>query len=101
IDSGDRTIVGVNRFASGEQPHVDLFEVPESTTQRQIAQLRDVRARRDAERVRQTLAAISEAAAGATNLMPPIIDAVREYATVGEICQALAGVFGEFTEATS
>jgi methylmalonyl-CoA mutase, N-terminal domain len=101
IDSGERVIVGVNKFASGEQPQMDLFEVPESTTQRQISRLRAVREGRDARKVRQALTAISEAATGETNLMPPIINAVREYATVGEICHALSRVFGEYTESTS
>jgi methylmalonyl-CoA mutase N-terminal domain/subunit len=101
VDSAERVIVGVNKFASGEQPQMDLFEVPESTTQRQIDKLRTVRAGRDEKKVRQALTAISEAATGETNLMPPIIDAVRGYATVGEICRALARVFGEYTESTS
>jgi methylmalonyl-CoA mutase N-terminal domain/subunit len=100
IDTGERVIVGVNKFASGEQPQVDLFEVPESTTERQIEKLRAVREARDEKKVRRSLIAISEAATGETNLMPPIIAAVREYATVGEICHALARVFGEYTEST-
>jgi methylmalonyl-CoA mutase N-terminal domain/subunit len=101
IDSGDRVIVGVNKFASGEQPNMDLFEVPESTTQRQIEKLRAVRQRRDENKVCRALTAIFEAAAGETNLMPPIINAVREYATVGEICRALAREFGEYTESAT
>ncbi len=98
IESGDRVIVGVNKFASSEQPAVDLFEVPESTTERQIERLRQVRAARDADLVSGALAAVARTAAGDGNLMPPILDAVRAYATIGEICTALAGVFGEYAE---
>jgi methylmalonyl-CoA mutase N-terminal domain/subunit len=101
IDSGDRVIVGVNKFTSKEEPHFDLFEVPESTTQRQITKLREVRASRDNAAVDAALKAVKAAAAGDANLMPPIIDAVRAYATVGEICRALAGVFGEYVESHS
>ncbi|MCC6494323.1 MAG: methylmalonyl-CoA mutase family protein [Pirellulales bacterium] len=101
IDDGDRVIVGVNKFASGEQPDIDLFEVPESTTQRQIEELQRVRQSRNAGQVEAALAAVTAAARGDANLMPPIIDAVREYATVGEICTALTGVFGEYAESHS
>jgi methylmalonyl-CoA mutase N-terminal domain/subunit len=96
IDSGERTVVGVNKFAVGEPPQIDLFEVPESTTERQIEKLREVRAARDAGRVSAALEGVAQAAAGDANLMPPIIDAVRAYATVGEICRTLAKVFGEY-----
>ena len=101
IDNGERVIVGVNKFTSDEPPKIDLFEVPESTTQRQLDKLRGVRASRDAARVDAALAAVKQAAAGSENLMPPILAAVRAYATVGEICSTLAGVFGEFSESTN
>jgi methylmalonyl-CoA mutase, N-terminal domain len=101
IDNAERIIVGVNKFTSGEEPDIDLFEVPETTTQRQIEKLRSVRKSRDAERVERALDAVAAAAASEANLMPPIIDAVRQYATVGEICRALASVFGEYAESHS
>ncbi len=98
IESGDRVIVGVNKFASSEPPPIDLFEVPGSTARRQIEKLRRVRVRRDADRVSASLAAVARTAAGDGNLMPPILEAVRAYATIGEICVALAGAFGEYSE---
>jgi methylmalonyl-CoA mutase N-terminal domain/subunit len=98
IDSGERVIVGVNKFAGDDQVQMDLFEVPESTSQRQIGRLRAVRERRNEKKVRDALRTISDAATGETNLMPPIINAVREYATVGEICRALTRVFGEYMD---
>lgn len=101
IDSGERVIVGVNKFTSDEPPAINLFEVPESTTQRQLEKLRDVRASRDATRVEAALAAVKSAAAGSDNLMPPILEAVRAYATVGEICSTLASVFGEYSESVN
>jgi methylmalonyl-CoA mutase N-terminal domain/subunit len=98
IDSGDRIIVGVNKFASHEQPQIELFEVPEATTRRQISKLRDVRGSRNHALVEAKLNDIKRTAAGRGNLMPPIIDAVRAYATVGEICRTLSGVFGEYLD---
>jgi methylmalonyl-CoA mutase N-terminal domain/subunit len=98
IDSGERVIVGVNKFTSKKEPEIDLFEVPEATQMRQVAKLKSVKANRDAERVKTALSAVTEAARGDGNLMPKIIDAVRAYCTVGEICRALEGVFGQYTE---
>ncbi len=98
IDRGERIIVGVNKFMSGEVPQMDLFEVPDSTTQRQLANLRQVREERNAARVEEALSTIQKTAQSDGNLMPAIIDAVRAYATVGEICAVLAGVFGEYSE---
>jgi methylmalonyl-CoA mutase N-terminal domain/subunit len=98
IETGERVIVGINKFASAEQPNVDLFQVPEETTARQIDTLCEVRRTRDAAAVSAALRAVAEAAAGTDNLMPSILHAVKCYATVGEICTSLAGVFGEYTE---
>ena len=98
IDRGDRVIVGVNKFVSSGAPEMDLFEVPESTTQRQVRGLQDVRAKRDNAEVTRALEAIKQTAAGEGNLMPPILDAVRAYATVGEICGALEAEFGLYSE---
>lgn len=98
IDRGERVIVGVNKFVSSGAPEMDLFAVPESTTQRQVNGLRDVRAKRDNAKVSQALAAIKQTAASERNLMPPILEAVRAYATVGEICSALEVEFGLYSE---
>ncbi len=98
IDRGDRVIVGVNKFTTEGAPDVDLFEVPEESQQRQINKLKNVRATRDQAKVDAALNAVVEAAKGSANLMPPIIEAVSAYATVGEVCKALEGVFGLYTE---
>ncbi len=98
IETGERVIVGVNKFQAKDDAKVELFEVPEATQQRQIDKVKQIKATRDNARVEVALKAIAETARGTGNLMPPILEAVRAYATVGEICRCLAGVFGEYTE---
>jgi methylmalonyl-CoA mutase N-terminal domain/subunit len=98
IERGERVIVGVNRFATDDDAAMDLLRIDESVAASQCAKLARVRAARDAERVQRCLHAVGEAARGADNLMPPILDAVRAYATVGEISNALRRVFGEYHE---
>lgn len=99
IDHGERVIVGVNKFQVEELSGMELFEVPESTTQRQVDRLQQVRQTRDSARVSECLRQIESAARGDANLMPPILAAVKAYASVGEICRTLAAVFGEYTDA--
>jgi len=95
IEDGDRTIVGVNEFEVDEEPEVDIEEVTEDDEQRQIASLNDVKADRDDEAVEAALDALAEAAEGDENVMPYIVDAVKAYASVGEVCNTLRDVFGE------
>jgi methylmalonyl-CoA mutase N-terminal domain/subunit len=98
IETGKRTIVGVNRFQSGDQP-IDLLQVDQTAGQKQRAKLADLRRTRDNLAVRQSLANLTKAAAQpSTNTMPCLLDCIRAYATVGEICEALRGVFGTYTE---
>jgi methylmalonyl-CoA mutase len=96
IDRGAETIVGVNKYRSGEPPAVELLDVDnEAVRARQIARLEELRRRRDPEGVRTALAALAAAArSGAGNLLELSIAAIRARATVGEISQALAEVFG-------
>ncbi len=96
IENGERIIVGVNEFEVDEEPTVDVQEVTEEDEQRQIESLEAVRADRDDEAVETALAAIGDAAQGEANLMPPIVEAVKAYATVGEICNILRDEFGEY-----
>jgi methylmalonyl-CoA mutase N-terminal domain/subunit len=96
IESGERAVVGVNRFRaedSGEQ-EVEILTISEETRERQLARLAEVRSRRDAATVEQSLAAVRRGAGGTESTLPPILDAVRAYATVGEISSALGEVFG-------
>jgi methylmalonyl-CoA mutase N-terminal domain/subunit len=98
IESGDRVIVGVNKFQSSEQTRMQLFEVPEVSQQRQIEKVRQIRRNRDRTRVETALEEVRQAARGTENLMPPILNAVKAYATLGEISQTLVSVFGEYNE---
>ncbi|MCC7145174.1 MAG: methylmalonyl-CoA mutase family protein [Phycisphaeraceae bacterium] len=98
VEKSERTIVGVNKFQVKEQGGAELFAVPEETTRRQIEKLKQVKATRDNARVKASLAAIEKAATGKENLMPFILEAVRAYASIGEVCGTLQKVFGEYTE---
>jgi methylmalonyl-CoA mutase N-terminal domain/subunit len=97
IESGERTIVGVNRFQSDDRP-IELLQIGEASGRRQIAKLAALRARRHNGSVQKALDALRRAAEGTENTMPLLLDAVRAYATLGEICDALRGVFGTYRE---
>ena len=81
-----------------EQP-IDTLQISEAATKRQLERLSEVRRTRDQAQVTQTLDALRQAAAGTQNTMPHILNAVRAYATVGEIAATLKDVFGGYTEA--
>ncbi len=98
IDTKARVVVGVNEYVAEEPLEIPLLEMDREGERRQIARLQRVRAERNNEAVSQKLAALEEAARGTQNLMPYIIDAVREYATLGEICNVFRKVFGEYRE---
>jgi len=102
IDAGDRIIVGVNEFTVEEEDrHVDIEEVSEQQQRKQIRRLDSVREERDDEAVAAKLDALESAARGEENLMPYIVDAVKVYATTGEICDAMREVFGEYQPGAS
>jgi len=96
IEDGERVIVGVNEFEVDEEPEMDIEEVEPEQERRQVESLNDVKAERDDEAVDAALAALGDAAASDENVMPYIIDAVKAYATVGEICDTMRDVFGEY-----
>jgi methylmalonyl-CoA mutase N-terminal domain/subunit len=98
IDRHERIIVGVNQFQMAEPPPQDLLQVNPALRARQIARLDALRARRDADTVRDRLAALQQAAEGPDNLMPYIVQCVEDLCTLGEICDALRRVFGEYQE---
>jgi methylmalonyl-CoA mutase, N-terminal domain len=98
LESGKRTVVGVNKFTVDEEPPANILRINPRVQQQQITSLQAVRARRDAAAVERTLAGLASAAQGSSNLMPPILDCVRAYGSVGEICNTLRAVFGEYRE---
>jgi methylmalonyl-CoA mutase N-terminal domain/subunit len=108
VEAREKVIVGVNEFASDEAPPEILY-IDETIRERQIAKLKALRARRSNEEVRRRLDALKRAAAeeprvpadgslSAANTMPFIVEAVRAYATVGEICAALRDVYDTYVE---
>ncbi len=101
IERGERIIVGINRYATPDDTKPEVLTVSEEARHRQIDRLNKVRAERDAAAVSRTLEALEAAAQGDANLMPLIVDAVRAYASVGEICGRLRKVFGEYEEDTT
>jgi methylmalonyl-CoA mutase N-terminal domain/subunit len=98
IDRHERTIVGVNDYVLDEPLTIPLLQMDPEGERRQIARLQRVRAERDNQAATERLAALETAARGAENLMPFILDAVRAYATLGEICGVFRKVFGEYRE---
>jgi methylmalonyl-CoA mutase N-terminal domain/subunit len=97
VDKKEKIIVGVNDFVTKEKP-LDILQIDETVAQRQGERLRKLRAERSSDEVARRLAALRKAAQGTDNLMPHIFDAVKSYATLGEICDALREVFGTYEE---
>jgi methylmalonyl-CoA mutase N-terminal domain/subunit len=97
-ESRDKIIVGVNDFVQDDEVQIPTLYIDESTADRQMARLVELRQTRDNDAVQRTLAALKETARGTGNTMDPLMDCVRAYATVGEMCDALREVWGEYEE---
>ncbi|HXH27426.1 MAG TPA: methylmalonyl-CoA mutase family protein, partial [Candidatus Polarisedimenticolia bacterium] len=100
VDAGERTIVGVNRFVDEERVAVPVLKIDPEVERRQLARLAETRRSRDAARHTRALRRLQEEARGTGNLMPPLLEAVKAQASVGEICAALKDVFGIYREGT-
>ena len=98
VERGEQVVVGVNRYTAAQEGAVPTLRIDPEIEQAQVERLRRLRARREAAPVRTALARVEEAARSSENLMPPILQAVEAYATVGEIADALRRVFGEYKE---
>jgi methylmalonyl-CoA mutase, N-terminal domain len=98
IDSAQTVVVGVNRFADGDPGGVPLFQIDPDVERRQVERVAAVRAGRDRTAWRAAIDEVASAARGSANLVPPIVAAVEARATIGEISDALRGVFGEYKE---
>ena len=94
----DKIMVGVNEFVQQDEPPLNILYIDDTASDTQLAKLELLRRTRDAAAVARTLAALGAAARTTENLMPRILDAVRAYATVGEMCDALRQVWGEYEE---
>jgi methylmalonyl-CoA mutase, N-terminal domain len=96
IESGDRVVVGVNRFVDADERPADLQRISEIDTAHQVARIRELRARRDTTAVEVALRAVDDAAQGTDNLLLPMKDALRARATLGEVSDVLRGRYGEY-----
>lgn len=96
VEKGERLIVGVNAFTTEAEAMPEILKVDPRFEQEQAERVRRVRAQRDAGAVASALERLEQAARGRDNVLPYILDAVRVYATLGEICNVLRGVFGEY-----
>ena len=96
IEKGERVVVGLNRFQAAEEKLSGLLKVDPAVGERQVARLKELRSTRDNAAVSQALAELKAAAQGADNLMPLILKAVKNFATLGEVCDTLREVFGEY-----
>ena len=100
VESQEKVIVGVNRFVAEREDPIETLKIDAGAQEHHARKLRDLRARRSGQRAQSALDALRRAAEGTENTMPPILDAVKAYCTLGEICDALRDVFGSYTEAS-
>ncbi len=98
IESGDRVVIGVNKFQTEEKTPLNLLKVDPVVEENQRIKLEALKRQRNQAEVDRALARLKEAAGGTDNLMPPILEAVKAYATLGEICDVLREVFGEYQQ---
>ncbi|MCZ4245427.1 acyl-CoA mutase large subunit family protein [Pedobacter punctiformis] len=96
VESGERVLVGVNKFTQEEEGITEVFNIDDSIRKLQTEKLNQLKANRNAAEVKEALGALAKAASTDVNLMPLIIDAVEKYATLGEIADVLRSVFGEY-----
>ncbi|HXW07712.1 MAG TPA: methylmalonyl-CoA mutase family protein [Vicinamibacterales bacterium] len=98
VEAREKIIVGVNDFVQEDEAPVPILYIDEATARTQLDRLGELRRTRDSDAVRRSLDALRETARGAGNTMYPLLDCVRAYATVGEMCDALRDVWGEYEE---
>ncbi len=101
IESGERVVVGVNRFQVQEPPFKGILRVDPAVRQRQVERLEGIRKNRDSGKVGRALESLRKAAQSTENILPHILEAVRAKATLGEICDVLRDVFGEYQASVS
>ena len=98
VDSGEQVVVGVNKFDTEIKPELNLFVFDESAEKRQIRKLQNLKKKRNNRQVKQALNNVHKAAKSSANVMPVLFEAVKSYATVGEITDVFREVFGEYRE---
>ena len=98
VDAGEKKIVGVNCYRMGESLPIPILKIDENVEKMQVERTREVRRKRNAKRVKSRIERLKDASKSTTNLMPVLLDAVREYATLGEVCDALRETMGTYTD---
>lgn len=98
VESGKQVVVGLNKFVAGERQEIKLQKVDPEVEKRQVERLHKLKKERNNRRVQEALVFVKEKAQGNDNLLPALIEAVDEYATLGEICGVLREVFGEYQQ---
>ena len=98
VDRGEEVTVGVNVCRSKEEQAVPILQVDESVADQQCLRIRKLRSSRDDESARTALDKVRIAASGSDNMMYPLLEAVEKYCTIGEICNTLRSVWGEYEE---
>ena len=98
VERREKIIVGVNDYVQTDEKPLEILYIDETTAETQLARLAELRRTRDNDRVERALEGLRQAARGRDNTMPPLLDCVRAYATVGEMCDALREVWGEYEE---
>jgi methylmalonyl-CoA mutase N-terminal domain/subunit len=98
VENGEKTIVAVNRFQQNDQSTTPLLKIDEEVAAEQMKKLNAIKKKRDNTKIEEELKKLQDAARGTENLMPYIIDAIRVYASIGEIINALKEVFGTYHE---
>jgi methylmalonyl-CoA mutase N-terminal domain/subunit len=96
IEDGTRTVVGVNKFAGQQDDEVEIQHIEEQAVKRQLDRLNELRSNRESDAVTNALKAVEDAAQGTDNLLPPMKEALRLRATLGEVSNTLRTVFGEY-----
>jgi methylmalonyl-CoA mutase N-terminal domain/subunit len=101
VETGEQVVVGVNKYQVEEEAYLKIFQVNPEVEKRQMDRLRELKKGRDNRQVEKELAMVKNAAEEGVNMIPSILGAVKAYATLGEISNALRDVFGEYKEETA
>ena len=98
VEAGQRVVVGVNRYVEEDEQPLGIVRIDAALEQKQVERVHALRERRDTAEAEAAIAELKRAAAGDANLMEPMLDAARAYATMGEMCEALREVWGTWRE---
>ena len=98
VDSGERKIVGVNAFTKSEHEPIPTLKIDDELVHHQLERLHSVKRSRSQREVQEKLRAVEEACRGSANLMYPVLEAVKAYCTLGEVCDVFRKVWGAYRE---